>query len=439
MKKRSKKATSVVKTFVLDTNVLIHDPDAPWKFENNIVIIPLPVLSELDHLKTKDGAVGVNARRANRKLYNAILKHPSGIVTTKDKGKIKLLPIQNTSTNPQLGDRFYTDNILLDYVSKNPGYILVTKDVALALKGTAISVPVQDYQNDKREYIGQRVVRSNKQILDQVDQHPDRITLKQVGLHNEYVELTVPNCESIPLRCTGGNDYTVVQRYRRYLTGDTQKARLVFPNNISIMPKNLEQWMLLDAITHPNIGLVTGLGKAGTGKTFIAIAGALSQVLNKRYEKVYITRPVIQLGKDLGALPGTLEEKLNPFLQPFFDNLGAIFKERNQYMRYVNSGQISIEAVNYIRGRSLSNSIMIVDEAQNLTPHEVKTLITRMGDNSKIILLGDPEQIDNPYLDKESNGLVYAHSKLKGYGLSATVVLTKGERSPLSELAATVL
>ena len=424
------------KTFVLDTNVMVHDPNSPWNFKDNIVIIPLPVLSELDQLKTKEGAVGASARAVCRRLYS-LLTSSSDKIQTEQGGEIQFQTLPTEGKNPQLGSKYYADNIILEYVQQNPGYILVTKDLAMTLKGRALGLRVQDYKNDKSESRGQRTFRlSHAETVD----NPQEFQLRRYGTANEYATVKVPDFESIPLRSEGRDGFRILKNYISYMTGNSDGATISLPCNIRIQPRNAEQWMLWDAIANTRVKLVTAIGKAGTGKTFIALSAALSETLIKRrYERIYITRPVVTIGRDLGALPGTMEEKMHPYLQPYFDNLAAIFRERDAYMKYVNNGTLTVEALTYIRGRNLENSIMIVDEAQNLTPHEAKTIITRMGRGSKLILLGDPDQIDSPYLDKNSNGLVYTQTKLRGSDLTAGVVLMRGERSELAELAADLL
>lgn len=443
IEKRSRQSQRKVrkhqKTFVLDTNVLIHDPNSPWKFKDNIVIIPLSVLSELDNLKSKDGAIGASARACCRKLHAAIVNSDKATtIKTPDKGEIRFATLPEAAENHQLGSRYYTDNILLEYVKRNAGYILVTKDVAMTLKGRALGICVQDYINDKSDTRKQRSIHIDKNISDL--SNPRTLLIESTGTQNEYATLDIADFEPIPLRYDTGAGYRIPQHYAAYLEGNSAGSSIILPGNIVVQPRNAEQWMLLDAVTNPTIKLVTAIGKAGTGKTYITLAGALYETLvKKHFKQIYITRPVMSLGRDLGALPGTMEEKMNPYLQPYYDNLGAIFKERAAYMKYISSGIITVEALTYIRGRSLENVIMLVDESQNLTPHEAKTIITRMGKGSKLILLGDPDQIDSPYLDKTSNGLVYTQTRLRGSALTAGVVLTKGERSELAELAANLL
>lgn len=428
------------KTFVLDTNVIVHDPMAPWNFQDNIVLIPLPVLSELDNLKTKDGAVGASVRDANRRLYDAVSKYPNGVIPTKKGGEIRFVETPCECKNAQLGAKNYTDNILLEFVRQNKGYILVTKDVAMSLKGHAMGIAVQDYTTDKTEAEEDaRVFHATEDVFHAIDSDGN-LRIKGVrGKINEYAILRQPDYEEIPIRCTGRDTFKILPSYSAFLQG-SPNAGIMLPRGKKVLPRNPEQWMLMDAIKNPKIKLVTAVGKAGTGKTFIALATAIQEAIGqKRYEKIYITRPVVQMGKDLGALPGTMEEKINPYLQPYFDNLGEIFKEKEAYQKYLNTGEITVEALTYIRGRSLGNVLMIVDEAQNLTPHEAKTIITRMGKDSKLILLGDPAQIDSPYLDRHSNGLVYTFSKLRNFEITANIKLVHGERSELAELAANEL
>lgn len=439
MKSKSTNHKSARKTFVLDTNVIVHDPLAPWNFQDNIVLIPLPVLSELDSLKTKDGAVGASVRDANRRLYEAVNKNPKGVIPTKKGGEIRFVEIPCECKNSQLGGKAYTDNLLLEFVQQNKGYILVTKDVAMSLKGHALGINVQDYTTDKTEAEEDARVFHMPSSGNIISDDGILKIRNSKGKINEYAILRQPDYEEIPVRCTGKDTYKILPSYAAFLNGNPN-AGITLPRGKKVLPRNPEQWMLMDAIKNPKIKLVTAIGKAGTGKTFIALATAIQEAIErKHYEKIYITRPIVQMGKDLGALPGTMEEKINPYLQPYFDNLGEIFKEKEAYRKYLNSGEITVEALTYIRGRSLSNVLMIVDEAQNLTPHEAKTIITRMGKDSKLVLLGDPTQIDSPYLDRHSNGLVYTFSKLRNFDITANIKLVHGERSELAELAANEL
>jgi PhoH-like ATPase len=359
----------------------------------------------------------------------------------------------------------------------DPPTILVTKDVNVQLKARAVGLESEDYLNDKvpeqtDEEDGYREVpvsiyelqrfcsEGNLDVGETMEGQPDLVL-------NEYVLLRSDEDKTMPARYVGNG---VVRRLR---IPDSVKA----PGGIPIRARNLEQQFFMDALLDDSISLITCFGKAGTGKTLISTACAISQIMDEhgQYDGVSISRPVIALGKDIGFLPGTLEEKMQPWLQPYYDALEVLMPSKppkdpqfaakkvakkkvrklhdtsssessapsvgpvKPYDRLINSGVVEIEALCFIRGRSIARRFFILDEAQQLTPHEVKTVITRISEGSKIVLIGDPAQIDNPYVDSRSNGLVYCHNRMKGHAVSAHVKLSKGERSKLAELAADLL
>jgi PhoH-like ATPase len=503
------KVSAKAKSFVLDTNVLLHDPQSIFKFEDNNLAIPVEVLEELDAIKTEQSTErGRNARRVHRILSELLpdsrsmhegVKLPNG-------GTLSII------INPWLADPALKDTpamlafraILPDLAKKDnriiaaalyvkscypPPTILVTKDVNVALKARAVGLEAQDYLNDKvadvddegdyREievtiYELQRFASEGEFTLE--DETSRTLTL------NEYVLLRSTEGKTMPARYYGEG------RVCRLKIPDWIKA----PGGITIRGRNLEQQFFMDALLDDSITLVTCFGKAGTGKTLLSIGCALHQTHEEhsRYDGVSISRPVMALGKDIGFLPGTIEEKMKPWLQPYFDALEVLIPSRppkepqfaakkvskkhrkggasalamsnaaltgaaptsngnggsagpnapmKPYERLIKSGLVEIEALAFIRGRSIARRFFILDEAQQLTPHEVKTVITRISEGSKIVLIGDPAQIDNPYVDSRSNGLVYCHDRMKGQSLAAHVKLTKGERSRLAELAADLL
>jgi PhoH-like ATPase len=495
------RVTAKVKTFVLDTNVLIHDPQSIYKFEENNLAIPVEVLEELDAIKTEQSTErGRNARRVHRILQELLPDSRSMLegVELPNGGTLSVIinpyladPTRRSPSMDRLRavlpDQTKKDNRIIAsalYVQEQypPPTVLVTKDVNVQLKARAVGLESQDYLNDKvpepdeepsyREislsiYELQRFCSEGKFEIDAKSAKPLFL--------NEYVLLRSDEGKTMPARYYGDN---MVQRLK---APEYVKA----PGGIPIRARNLEQQFLMDALMDDSIHMLTCFGKAGTGKTLLTTACALQQTLdeNSRYDGVSISRPVIALGKDIGFLPGTLDEKMKPWLQPYYDALEVLMPSKppkepqfaakkvskkkhwkreemmtpmgasqssnghghapvgpvKPYERLLKSGLVEIEALCFIRGRSIARRFFILDEAQQLTPHEVKTVITRISEGSKIILIGDPAQIDNPYVDSRSNGLVYCHNRMKGQSIAAHVTLTKGERSRLAELAADLL
>ena len=493
------KVSAKVKTFVLDTNVLLHDPQSIYKFEDNNLAIPVEVLEELDAIKTEQSTErGRNARRVHRILQELLpdsrtmlegVKLPTG--GTLSVIINRYLVDQNFETPAMkrlravLPDLSKKDNRIIAsalFVQEQfpPPTILVTKDVNVQLKARAVGLESEDYLNDKVPEAAQEAsyreipvtIYELQRFCSEGEFELDEASAKDLFL-NEYVLLRSAEGKTMPARYEGDN---IVCRLQ---IPDFVKA----PGGIPIRPRNLEQQFFMDALLDDSISLITCFGKAGTGKTLISIACALHQTHDERsrYDGVSISRPVIALGKDIGFLPGTLEEKMKPWLQPYFDALEVMIpskppkepqfaakkvskknKKKNSddlalstaaapsvassggavikpYERLIKSGLVEIEALCFIRGRSIARRFFILDEAQQLTPHEVKTIITRIAEGSKIVLIGDPAQIDNPYVDSRSNGLVYCYNRMKGQALAAHIKLSKGERSKLAELAADLL
>ncbi len=495
------RVTAKVKTFVLDTNVLLHDPQSIYKFQENNLAIPVEVLEELDAIKGEQSTErGRNARRVHRILQELLpdsrAMHEG--VELANGGTLSVIinpflaePIRRSPAMDRLRsilpDLSKQDNRIIAsalFVQEQypPPTILVTKDVNVQLKARAVGLESQDYLNDKvpedadeasyREialsiYELQRFCSEGKFELDSKTARPLYL--------NEYLLLRSDEGKTMPARYFGEG------LVRRLKIPEYVKA----PGGIPIRPRNLEQQFLMDALLDESIHMLTCSGKAGTGKTLLSTACALHQTHDEssRYDGVSISRPVIALGKDIGYLPGTLDEKMRPWLQPYYDALEVLIpskppkepqfaskkvsKKRHRkrddfmasmgsgpngsghspspaglvkpYERLLKSGLVEIEALCFIRGRSIARRFFILDEAQQLTPHEVKTVITRISEGSKIVLIGDPAQIDNPYVDSRSNGLVYCHNRMKGQACAAHVTLTKGERSRLAELAADLL
>jgi len=492
------KVTGKVKTFVLDTNVLLHDPQSVFRFEDNNLAIPVEVLEELDAIKGEQSTErGRNARRVHRILQQLLpdsrtmlegVKLPNGgtlsVIINRD-----LVDGNQSSPAMQrlravLPDLSKKDNRIIAcalFVQQTfpPPTILVTKDVNVQLKARAVGLESQDYLNDKvpedpDEGSYRRIPLSGYELQHFASEGELGLAdaLAEPLAVNEYVLLTSPEGKTMPARYFGSG--TV----RRLRLPEFVKA----PGGIPIRARNLEQQFFVDALMDEGIQLITCFGKAGTGKTLLSTACALYQTCDEhgRYDGVSISRPVIALGKDIGFLPGSLEEKMKPWLQPYYDALEVLmpskppkepqfvgkktskkWKKKEEtlqqstssaptnghgggsmmkpYERLIRSGMVEIEALCFIRGRSIARRFFILDEAQQLTPHEVKTIITRISEGSKIVLIGDPAQIDNPYVDSRSNGLVYCHNRMKGQPIAAHIKLTKGERSKLAELAADLL
>ncbi|MBT1247171.1 MULTISPECIES: PhoH family protein [unclassified Thermosipho (in: thermotogales)] len=410
----------MIKNFVLDTNVLIHDPESIYAFEDNNVIIPLPVLEELDNLKRQTGSLGKSARHAIRELDSLRQKGKlSEGVKLKNGGKIQVVFLKKKDHEDiDFLYEKYIDNWILVYTlhilksTKQPTF-LVSKDINLRVKADSLGIPSQDYLSDRSEL---------------------------QSLTPGYFEFH--NIETLDKGLLYPNAYIDnLDKYYRF-DGENllQMSRKITAWNVK--PRNREQFFAMDALLNDNIKLVSLIGMAGTGKTFITLACALQKTFTEqKYEKIIVARPLVAMGgKDIGYLPGSYEEKMKPWMSPIYDNLEYLFRLSNTNMKeFMKKGIIEIEALTYIRGRSIPDQFIIIDEAQNLTPHEVKTILTRAGENTKIVLLGDPYQIDTPYLDKDSNGLVYAASRFLNSKISAHIILQKGERSLLATEAANLL
>lgn len=433
------------KIFVLDTSVILFDHNSINQFEENDVAVPIQVLEELDNFKKGNDSKNFEAREFIRLLDG---KFSGNFLTDwvplngKTKGNFKV--IMSTANMPHdaevtFDSRKYDHKILnaafsLQQQEPDKKVVLVTKDIALRLKARSMNLNAEDYETGKIKdvdnlFTGKRVI---EQLRSEVIDH-----LFEVGA----IEKAKVTSEALL-----GNEYLILRNgkksilaYNNPVTGMIERVEK--SAIYGVRARNAEQTFAIHALMNPNIKLVSIQGVAGTGKTLLALAGALEQ--RKDYHQIYITRPIVPLSnKDIGYLPGDIKSKLNPYMEPLWDNLKYIkmqFEERDKNFKaiaqMVESEKISITPLTYIRGRSLSNVIFIVDEAQNLTPHEVKTIITRAGENTKIIFTGDIMQIDTPYLDSQSNGLTNMIEKLKGSPLFAHITLEKGERSELANLA----
>jgi PhoH-like ATPase len=481
-------AAACVKNFVLDTNVLLHDPFSFQRFEDNHVWIPVEVLAELDKFKNEQSERGANARAVHRAFSRIFSGQEGKAVTqgvrTEGGGTIRLAVFDLTEKKSAALNRFrhiFPDtervdhrilaDVLLIQEAETIPTVLVTKDLNMHLKALAVGLRCEDYLNDKVEA---RDVESYD--LRCIEVHPHELQrfassgeleiadtrLAGVVL-NEYVLLRAGERKTMPARLFSAG------RLKRLVVPEA----LHIPRGIDLRPVNLGQQCLLDALLDPAIALVTCYGPAGTGKTLLAVGAGLHSVFAKHYNGLTVSRPVVAMGETLGFLPGSLEEKMRPWLQPIYDALEVLMPPpglhhpadqghkrskkhekhvvldmpqhsngaavRKPYEHLIEQGVLEIEALCYIRGRSIPRRFFVLDEAQQLTPLEAKTVVTRMSRGSKLVMVGDPGQIDNPYVDSRSNGLVYTRNRLKGQGISAHVSLNKGERSAIAELGAKLM
>jgi PhoH-like ATPase len=434
------------KIYVLDTSVLLHDHNCINNFEDNYVAIPITVLEELDKFKVGNDIKNFEARECIRIIDRLSENHslqtwiPLG---NGSGGKFKI--VLNTSDNlPSNAEKIFDDRkndhkilnaaLQLQFEEKKTKVVMVTKDINLRIKAKALELPAEDYKHGKVKdnmmmYSGMSLIEDvESEFIRKLYQDGESKKLTVLGkdkmMNHFYI---LKNGQSSALAFFNGKEKTLQRVDKVYAYG--------------IKPKNAEQAFAMHAILNPDVKLVTISGVAGTGKTLLALAGSLE--LKNTYDQLYLARPIVPLSnKEIGFLPGDAEEKVNPYMQPLWDNLtfiknqfGENEKKRKAIDEMQTAGKITICPLAFIRGRSLSNCIIIVDEAQNLTPHEVKTIITRAGENTKVILTGDVRQIDTPYLDEQSNGLSFVIERLKGQDLYCHVTLEKGERSELANLA----
>ncbi|MDE3066949.1 MAG: PhoH family protein [Verrucomicrobiota bacterium] len=437
-----------MKNYILDTNVLLHDPHSLLSFDDNQVLIPIEVIEEMDRFKRESTELGQNARAVSRMLDGFRGQgHLSEGVKLPTGGRLKIIFYKNghVANGDDAFNALTVDNRILSLAAgiqksqpKNPT-ILVSKDINLRIKADALGLQAEDYETDRvfitDLYTGMMEMAA---AADKIAAFRARGELGLDGgktwFPNEFCSLTDetnPKKAALAKVDATGTRLVPIIDSREGVWG--------------IKPRNREQHFAFDALLDDRVKLVTLMGKAGTGKTLLAMAAGLKRVVHDReFRRLVVARPTISMGKELGFLPGSLEEKLAPWMQPIHDalemlsdlNMGHDHRRSADLMR---SGTIVVEALSYIRGRSIANQFMIIDEAQNLTPLEAKTIITRVGHGTKIVFTGDPYQIDNPYVDSSSNGFNYVVSRFKGEALAAHVELQKGERSELAELAANIL
>lgn len=479
------RAVGVVKNFVLDTNVLLHDPHCLNRFQNNHVHIPVEVLTELDSFKNEQSERGANARAAHRFLSQIFGRDASSVTGgagTTGGGSVRILvnDVAEKSKPTHAMKRFqmvFPEQDRMDHrimwaclalkERHDAPTILVTKDLNMQLRAMAIGLECEDYMNDK---VAERDAEGGELRTVAVESHELQrfgsagtisLSTERTGPLelNDYVLLQVSETKMLPARHRGDG----------LLTRLNIPQHLQIPKGIELRPANAGQQCFLDALLDPEISLVTCFGQAGTGKTLLAVAAGLHQLGRNEFNGMTVSRPVVAMGDTLGFLPGTLNEKMHPWLQSIYDacevllplHKPAVGKTKKHgaqkstgaavaadsrggghqplvkpYEQLIERGVLEIEALCYIRGRSIPNRFFVLDEAQQLTPLEAKTVVTRMSRGSKLVMVGDPAQIDNPYVDSRSNGLVYTRNRLRGQSLTAHIRLTKGERSPLAEIGA---
>ncbi|HEX2921347.1 MAG TPA: PhoH family protein [Bacteroidales bacterium] len=437
------------KLFILDTNVLLHDYLCIYNFEENDVIIPIVVLEELDKFKRGNDLINFHAREFTRELdkLSGDLLLTANIPLGEGRGNLHIETGKEFSekVNHSFPEKTPDHRILAiaDYVctkNKDKTVVLITKDINLRMKAKSLGIMAQDYENDKVANIDD--LYKGITIMEDVDQKL---------ISNLYESPEGVNSKEFKLgKSLKGHQFFIIKNstssaLAHYNPGNKILSRVIKQTTYGIDPRNAEQTFAIEALCNPDIQLVSLTGKAGTGKTLLALAAALQQ--HKRYKQIFLARPIVPLAnRDLGFLPGDLKEKMDPYMQPLYDNLTVIkhkFSHQSpEFLRIndmVKEEKLVITPLAYIRGRSLSSIFFIVDEAQNLTPHEIKTIITRAGEGTKMVFTGDIEQIDSPYLDTASNGLSYLSDKMKDQDIFAHVNLVKGERSFLAELASKLL
>jgi len=437
--------------YVLDTSVYLTDADAIFKFDNHDIFIPLKVLEEIDNHKKRQDSVGINARKIIRNLDELRLKGSlqKGVRIGKGHGILKVLSYEclKEATFPQDLDISVPDHIIiataLSVKDASPRKTtLVSRDINMRVISDSVGLASEDY-------ISERAVRSCDELYTGFlthavdDQIIDRFYAgEDILIEKDEIEEEWYSNQYIMLVSNANEKKSAIARFE---THHLPLKRIISDKIVdwSINSRNKEQAFAIDMLINPHIKIVSLVGRAGSGKTLLAIAAGLQQTIGLRdnhYSRLIVSRPVEPMGKDLGFLPGTMEEKMLPWLMPIQDNLQYLLgNDKNALQMYVDKGKIEIEALTYIRGRSISKAFIIIDEAQNLTKHEIKTIITRIGDDAKIVLTGDVEQIDNAYVNETSNGLAHAVESFKDSHLAGHITFTKGERSEVATLASKVL
>jgi PhoH-like ATPase len=440
-----------IKHFVVDTNVLLHNPNALFLFGDNEVIIPFDVIEELDKFKTGTDDLGRNARTVIRHLDQFRLKGnlSEGVLVEQTGGRVRIVLEEDQKLCPGLTINTPDNRIICCakmLADEGKRVVFISKDINARIKSDALGLVAEDFEAQKVDF--EKLYTGYREMEVDSEQITDLFRAKRMSppdgeklLANEYVLL----------KDKTDPDHTAIARFNvaeNVLVPIRPRRGPVF----GIMPRNLQQTMALDLLLDDSIKLVSLIGNAGTGKTLLAIAAGMTKVLNEQaYQKLLCARPIMPLGRDIGYLPGGKDEKLTAWMQPIFDNMTYLLSNRlsgdgaqqahsspssveQRIKQLMDDGQIVLEPLTYIRGRSIPNQFMIVDEAQNLTPHEVKTIASRVGEGTKLVLTGDATQIDNPYLDSSSNGLSYLVERLKNQPIVGHITLAKSERSDLASL-----
>ena len=441
------------KNYLLDTSVYLTDADAVFRFDNHDIFIPLKVLEEIDKHKKRQDSVGSNARRIIRTL-DELRKTgdlQKGVRLGKGKGILKVMSYASLGGSifpPDLDIRI-PDHVILatakavQQEQPNRKMIVVSRDINMRVICDSIGMLAEDYTTEKAAESSDQLYSGfvehlvDDQIIDRFYDGED-ILIQE----DEVKKLWHPN-QFLMMVSNANEKKTALARFQSHHMPLKKIIHDKLPD-WNINSRNKEQAFAMDLLMDPNIKIVSLIGRAGSGKTLMAIAAGLQQTIglrseNNHYSRLIVSRPVQPLGKDIGFLPGTMEEKMLPWLMPIQDNLKFLMGDRTSLEMYIEKGKIEIEALTYIRGRSIANAFVVIDEAQNLTKHEIKTIITRIGEGTKIILTGDIEQIDNIYVNETSNGLAHAIESFKQYPIAGHVTFKKGERSELATLASKVL
>jgi PhoH-like ATPase len=432
------------KYFILDTNVLLHDPGAMTAFADNEVVLPFKVIEELDRFKKGTDDIGRHARQVIRFLDRLRTQGrlADGVAVKETGGTVRIAMDDQTPSHPILAENTADDRIIgvaYRLMQEGKTTIFISKDINARIKSDALGIRTMDFEKQKVDF--ERIYTGYREV--EADAAAVRGLANENGIEPPADDLQ-PN-EFVLFKGAGDAKAPVVGRFD---AGRKRVVPLRFADKTiqNVSARNVQQRMTMELLMLDSVRLVTLMGPAGTGKTLLAVACGMQKVLvEKQYEKLLVSRPIIPFGQDIGYLPGAKEEKLWQWMQPIFDNLAYILRTKKKggdggmderISNLIDSGALELEALTYIRGRSIPDQFIIIDEAQNLTPHEVKTVVSRVGEDSKIVLTGDPWQIDNPYLDSSSNGLAYAAERMKGLDLVGHVMLTTSERSELASLAA---
>jgi len=432
------------KSFVLDTNVLLHDPSALKAFADNEVVLPFQVIEELDKFKKGSDEIGQHARQVIRELDRLRNKGRlvDGVPIEETGGSLRVVLNNKPPDHPNLSSGSPDDRIIgvaYHLLQEAKPTVFISKDINARIKSDALGIKTMDYERHKVDfeqiYQGYREIEADRPTVDRLANEKAIDPPADDFQPNEFAILI--DAEN--------KDHQAIGRFDPH-QGKLVTLRYGSKSYQNVSARNPQQQMAIELLMLDSVPLVTLLGQAGTGKTLLAVACGMQKVIaEKKYEKLLVSRPIIPFGKDIGYLPGDKDEKMYHWMQPIFDNLAYILRTKksggdggmdDRIQALIDAGQVELEALTYIRGRSIPDQYIIVDEAQNLTPREIKTVASRVGEDSKLVLTGDPYQIDNPYLDSSSNGLSYAAERMKGLELCGHVMLTTSERSELASLAA---